>query len=122
MLYNLNPKFLKVQVCFNRSLPGKKQKEHNKQKLQTNNKPSCISAQNVVMIIYRNNSKFHEQIEDAGLPFTLRIEYILCENTEQESKNVTEQNLKMIKIGFEHYCMLNTIKMIEILIHWRRRI
>lgn len=68
----------------------------------------------------QNNTKFQEQKKYPGLPFTLRIQYIFCENTEKESKKVTEQDLpKMIKIGFERYSMLNTIKMIEILIHWR---
>ena len=32
-----------------------------------------ISAQNVVMLIYRNNARLQEQKEYTGLPLTLRI-------------------------------------------------
>lgn len=72
------------------------------------------------MVTYRNNTKFQKQKEDAGLPFTLRIQYMFCENTEQESKKVTEQDLpKLIKTGFGCYGRLNTIKIIEILMHCR---
>lgn len=72
------------------------------------------------MLNYRNNARLQEQKEYTGLPLTLRIQDILYKNTEQESKKVNEQDRpKKMKIGFEHHCMLNTVKMIEILPHWR---
>lgn len=57
--YSSKPKLVKVQVYFYRGLQEKKktQEKHNKQTKITNNKPSSISAQNVVMIIYRKNTK-----------------------------------------------------------------
>ena len=79
-----------------------------------------ISAQHVVMLIYRNKARLQEQKEYTGLPLTLRIQDILYKNTEQKSKKMNEQDRpKMMKIGFENHCMLNTVKMTEILPHLR---
>lgn len=67
------------------------------------------------MLFYRDNARLQEQKGYTGLPLTLRIQDILYKNTEQESKKVNKKDRpKKMKIGFEHHCMLNTVKVIEI--------
>lgn len=51
-----------------------------------------ISAQHMVMPIYRNNARLQEQKEYAGLPLTLRIQDILYKNVERERKKVNERD------------------------------